>query len=273
MNNKNINPIVFFAVGICAAVLPLLFMHLFNRVGTKLQEAEELYSKGESSQTLAERTDSFNQALAVYLKLEKDYQPINGNGKLYYDIGNTYYQLSEYPLALYYYYQASALMPKDEKILQNISSAQRQLGLPPAPRQSSIFPNVFFFNDDFSLPRRYQIFAVSTAIAILLSSIWIWKKWKYLKYLIALSLIISIVFFLSICYSEYLAPAEGIVVRASGLYRDAGNQYAKVQKEPIPSGTKVEVLAVQKNGAWVKILTSDGTLGYLQQENIRILQN
>lgn len=273
MNEKKINPLVFLGIGITIAALPLFILFLFNPAGAQLSKAEQFYSQGENGKTIAERTEAFNQALALYLNLEKEYSPINGNGKLYYNIGNTYYQLSEYPLAIFYYYQSQLLMPRSEQTVQNLKLALSKIGLPPPSSRDSPFSNIFFFHVYFSLPERMQFFAVAACMTLIFASLYIWLEWKKLKLLIGAALIISIVFFCSICYSKYLAPAEAVVIQASSLYRDAGDQYAKVQKDPVQSGTKVEVLAVQRNGAWLKVLTSDGMLGYLPQKNLRLLQN
>lgn len=274
MNQKSsFNPFIFFGLGICIAAIPLLILHFFSQVGSKLQEAEKYYSKGENGGTIAERTEAFNRALEIYLQLENEYHPVNGNGKLYYNIGNAYYQLEQYPMAAFYYYQAFALMPRNEKVVQNLTRTLKILHIPLSAQTESPFSKLLFFHRLFSLPERCQLFSAAVILAVLIASAYIWLEWRQLKLIIGAALIISIVFFLSICYSLFLAPTEAVIIKASNVYRDAGDQYAKVQEDPISPGTKVEVLSIQKNGAWIKILTPAGTLGYLPQQNGRLLQN
>jgi tetratricopeptide (TPR) repeat protein len=271
-NNSSFNPMVLLGIGICLAAIPLLFLYLFSRVDTKLQNAEKLYSQGENGNTISARTESFNQALNLYLQLEQEYAPINGNGKLYYDIANTYFQLGQYPLAAFYYNQSHILMPRDDRVTQNLSRTLDQLHLPQS-QETSPFSRFFYFHSKLSLPERFQLFSAAVILTTLLASAYIWLGWKQLKLFAEGTLLISVVFFLSICYTKYLAPTEAVIVQASNIYRDAGNQYSTVQKEPVPPGTKVKVLTTEKNGTWVKVVIPDGTLGYLLQQNIRILQN
>lgn len=272
MNKKSpFYPLIFFGIGICFASLPLLITYFFSHTDSELHQAEKAYQQGENSSVISARMEAFNRALSIYTALEKENHPINGNGKLYYNIGNTYFQLEEYPLAIFYYYQAHALMPQSEAVIQNLNIALEKQKLPLLIANS--FPKLLFFHYVFSLPQRYQLFSGATLVTFFLSSAWIWLRSRYLKWCISASLIISIVFFLSICYSQYLAPAEGVVIEASGLYRDAGMQYAKVREEPIRAGTKVEVIAIEQHGLWLKILTADGVLGYIPQKNLRLLEN
>lgn len=274
MNKTSINPIVFFATGICIAALPILVLYFFNTAGAHLTQAEQLYSDGENGKTIAERAGAFNKTLSIYNDLEKRYAPFSGNGKLFYNIGNTYFQLGEYPLAIFYYRQAQILMPRSEKVAQNLKLALSKAGLPlSSPSSDSVFSTLFVFHYFLSLPERFQVFAASALFAILLASLFVWLQWRIFKILTGILLLISIVFFFSICYSKYLEPTEAVVIQFSNLYRDAGDQYAKAQNEPVPAGAKVEVLAIQKRGVWVKVLTQDGTLGYLPQKSLRLLQN
>ena len=75
-----------------------------------------------NAETLFEREKSLN------LTLENDFALINTNGstnpQLNFNIGNTLYQLGEYPWAILYYYKALHLAPNDYQIKSQLRLAQ-----------------------------------------------------------------------------------------------------------------------------------------------------
>lgn len=235
-----------------------------------LNEAFASYSAGEKGKTVAERKKDFNAALSIYNQLEKEYHPNFGNGKLYYDIANTYYQLGEYPWSVLNYYRALALMPRNGETHSNLAAALEKLNLSP-PEANSTFHNLFFLHYYLSLPERLQGFFVTGLFFLFFISAYIgWRK-AWIKYGIFLSGILCLTFLLSVGYTRYLEPAQGVLVKSTSLYRDAGTQYAKVIPKPLPSGMKVEVLDTRENGQWLKIVSPNGVLGYVPMEAIRII--
>jgi tetratricopeptide (TPR) repeat protein len=236
----------------------------------QLQKAYAEYVKGETAAALGERQDAFNRALALYTSFESEYQPAFGNGKLYFNIANSYYQVSEYPWAILYYYRAHALMPRSKKVADNLEIALKKLRISPKEKKS-VFNKIFFFHTDLSLPERLRAFFILSLFGILFSSLYIWKNKQWLKRGAILAAILSGVVLCSLGYSHYIAATEGVMVKSSALYRDAGPQYAKVVEEPILSGVKVEILDTAEGGKWLKIFTPEGILGYVPQESIRII--
>ncbi len=273
---KNIVP--YFLLGFVGAVI-LYFMTYglpkptflpLSAASLLIAEAEAEYQAGEKAATVAERKQHFNAALEKYLLLEKHNHPEFGNGKLYYNLANTNYQLGEFQWAVYYYYKALRLMPGDEEALHNLTLALKQLNLP-GPSEESILHKIFFFHYHLSLPVRLMLFAFVGCLTFILASLLIWTHWRGVKTACILSALVSLILLGSLLYSRYLAPTEGVMVRSAMLYRDAGEQYAQVSDKPIPAGLKVEVLDIRQQGQWLKVLTPDGVLGYVQYEAIHLL--
>jgi len=235
-----------------------------------LKNAYTHYKAGEKGQTVLERKENFNLALQEYIKLENEYHPAFGNGKLYYNIANTYFQLGDYPWSILYYNRALALMPRNEDIPHNLEIALSKLNLS-EPESNKTFRNLFFFHYMLSLPERLEIFFFSGVALLLLISAFIWNKKAWLKYCIALIGTFWFIILLSLVYTRYFEPVKGVMVQASDLYRDAGKQYAKVIPKPISAGMKVKVLDTKDRGRWLKVVTPDGQLGYVPLEAIRIL--
>jgi tetratricopeptide (TPR) repeat protein len=240
-----------------------------------VKSADESYQKGEKASTIAERKESFNRALTLYKKLEESNQPQFGNGKLYYNLGNTYFQLEEYPWAILYYNKALSLMPRTDKIEGNLALAKQKLGIPQAA-QKTLLDKIFFFHTKLALPERLQLFFLFGLFTFITASLYIWQRQRWLKQFGLLSGFFSLLFLFSLAYTHYFSPISAVIVKASKLYRDAGKQYATLSDQLLPSGlippgSQVVVLNVYENGKWLKIRTADGVIGFVPYEVIRII--
>ena len=72
-------------------------------------------------------------------------------------MANSYYQLDETPLAVYYYYRAKALAPRDSAIAFNLSQALHKLNIN-QPESSPLSGNLFALASFLSLPERLELF-------------------------------------------------------------------------------------------------------------------
>jgi hypothetical protein len=135
----------------------------------------------------------------------------------------------------------------------------------------AVIKKVFFFHYYFSLPERLTLFFLLSVSLIVLISFYIWFPAKWLTIFMAVNGAALVLMLGSILYTRYLAPIEGVLVHAAILYRDAGEEYAKVSDKPLPPGTKVEILDSRKQGDWLKITTQEGTLGYVKLDSIRVI--
>lgn len=235
-----------------------------------LVEAYTSYIAGEKADTIASRKEHFNQALNAYTKLDSIYNPAYGNGKLYFNIANSFFQVEEYPWAVLYYNRALKLMPREDKVRKNLEITLEKLSITNSTADSSgkIFD---FFQGYFSLPERLQGFFDFSIILLALLAAHIMRPHKYIKRMIYLVGFCWLFLLISVGYTRYLAPIEGVLVRSTTLNRDAGEQFAKVSDQPTLAGNKVQVLEVLQDGQWLKILTPTGELGYVPNSAIRII--
>lgn len=246
-----------------ATAMVSLFFYFYHRSDPRAAQADSDYRAGEAAKVVADRKKSFNEALSYYLEMENDYDPRFGNGKLYYNIGNTYFQLEAYPWAVLYYLRAEALMPRDKRVERNLQLARSKLSLPQAEAGGQVLPLAL------SLPERLQLFAAAALTALLLLSAWLWTDRRGFRNGALVVLVLAAMLSLTLAYTRYFAPLEGVLVQGSDLYRDAGRQYAKVGEEPLPAGSEVELLGSDPSGKWFKILTPQGAIGYVPQEALR----
>lgn len=264
------NPLIWFAIAALGVLFLYSIVSLFSPVDSELKNALKIYQSGEQATTLAARQDAFNKSLTTYLQLTKQYDPTYGDGKIYYNIANTYFQLEQYPLAVLYYYRALNLRPRDDNTRHNLAIAKDKLGIKTVESQS-VFDKIFYFQNYWSIPERLQVVLGLIILLFLVGSAWIWTQFKALKALIGLVALALLVMLGSLFYTQFMSPSEAVVINATTLFRDAGDQYAKVSEKPVPAGTKVEVLNVLRGGKWLKVVTPDGMLGFAPNDSLRLL--
>lgn len=253
---------------IASSLIIILLLILRSKSDSRLQQADENYRLGEAASHLSERKKAFNESLDLFLQLAEEYHPNFGNGKLSYNIGNTYFQLEEYPQAIFYYKKANRLMPRSDIVKRNLIQTEQKLGLPISPPSGF---SSFLLQPWLSLPERLQLFFFIALITLALASFWIWTKQRLLKHAMMIALIPFSLLLMNLAFTYYFSPIEAVIIHATELRRDAGKEYAKVIKEPIQGGATVEVLGTSPNGKWLKILTPEGNLGYVPNEAAKIL--
>lgn len=247
-----------------------LFLLVFSTAAWSFEDtALQAYREGELAKTVHDRTEAFNRALKIYSEWDEKNQPDFGNGKLFYNLANTFYQLEEYPWAVYNYYRSLKLQPLDEPTKSNLKATETKLGVI-NPKTQTI-ASYLFLESILSLPQRQQLFFFFTVITFLVASAWLWTSRRVFKGLFYALALISLFLFCSLVHTRYFSPIEGIIVQAGVLYRDAGEQYAKVTEHPILPGTKVQVIDVLEQGTWLKVITPTNQVGYVQNSLIRII--
>lgn len=248
-----------------------VYIHFyFHSASSLVKEANNSYMEGERAQTVEVRKTSFNKALNAFLKLEDEYDPRFGNGILYFDIGNTYFQLEDYPRAVLYYYRAINLRPFDSNVEKNLNIALKKLNLPPVVENSPI-EQVFFFHAILPLPWRLQFFFITTFLSMLLGSIYIWAPSDKVRIPSMIFGAIATVMLLSLTFTYFIENPQAVVVQSTNLYRGASKQFAAVTDDPIRAGTKITVTQVEQDGEWLKITTPDGEVGFVPSASLLLI--
>lgn len=237
---------------------------------SSLSEAEISFIDGNAAKTIAEREKAFNRTLTLLTELEGQYTPHYGTGKLYFNIGNTYSLLEQYPLALFYFYRAQLLMPREKAIQSDIDLALAKLALE-KDKQPSTFGWLFSFHHHFSLPERLQGLFLFSIIAFLATSVYIWWHWKWSRHLALASAIVVFILLCSVCYTRYFSPIEGVIIHPSLLQREAGSKAVLQGQLPLLPGQKVRILEILQDGHWMKVITEERYIGYLPDSSLEIL--
>ncbi len=271
MPNRNWIKYLFFSLVLLIVAAFYGTVHFSRYAGKPIQEAEISYQAAYEAPNVIQRSQDLNEVLRIYTEVEEQYHPTQGTGKLYQNMATVYADLEQYPWAALYFYQARALMPRDQQVEDLLNNTLAQLKLAPAS-QDSVFRKVFFFHYYLSVPERLQILIGCTLLLLSFASLYLWKRFWLLKSLIAGAFLIWAIFFSSVIYSKYFEPLEGVIVKASMLYRDTQDKTAFVMEKPLMEGHKVVVLDVLDQGRWLKIRMDDGTLGFIPYGSIRLIK-
>lgn len=251
----------------------LFFLLLFATVyGTSdtlekhIELAYQSYRRGDQSEEIEERNAEFNRALKLYLQLEAE----PGNGKLFYNIANTYFQLEEYGWAILYYLKAERLLPREARIAHQIELAEAKQSLP--IRFSSAWKKrLFFWHFMLSQSERIELFILFIGVSTLSASLLLRKRRFAIELITYLFSIAALVVLFSLLYFHYVAPIKGVVVKPFGLYHGPAESYALVSDQPFIPGTQLKVQAFVEEGRWVQVETEGGDRGYIPSEIFRVI--
>ena len=231
------------------------------------QEAYDAYTQGERADCASMRATYFNKALSLYKELNK----YSNSGELYYNIGNTYFQLGEYALAILYYQKSLIQLPRNNKVKGNLLIAQEKAGIK-YKDETKISRLLFFFHTSLSKEERQKIFIFTGTLSLVFWSLYIWIRDNRIKLLsIIFSLFFSI-FFISLFWTIYFSANEGVIIKSSMLRRDAGEHYESVADMPVLAGSKVKILDITTDAKWVEIANLNGDVGFVPNEAIIFLR-
>lgn len=213
-----------------------------------LQKALSYYNEG------AEAKDSYLRNSAYNKSIETLVEAPSGSMNENILMGKNLVMLRQYPLAVFYYLKALKKDPASSQIRSMIEEAVNLGSLPfETPSPSSFGP-----------PR--WMWGSALVITALLLLIWLItkSKWAFITSLCSLTI------FLSLIVLSLQSPIWGVIIH-SDIPLQTPIKGAPASNTPLSAGAIVTVLDVVENGAWIKVKTSSGLMGYVPQNAIRVL--
>lgn len=231
----------------------------------RAQNPEDLFKE---ANTLYNES-SYDSAAVVYESIiNKGYS----SAELYYNLGNTYYKLRNYPLAIFYYEKSLKLDPQNEDTKHNIETAKLFIS-----DKIEAIPELFLkrwwnnISDAFTL----NTWSIITIIifALLLSCIFLYvvaktKALKKLSFFIGIVMILLMIgsSIISIQKYNYInSKNEGIVIAPTITIKSSPSQ-TSVDLFVLHEGSKVKILDTTDD--WNKIKIANGSIGWLPASTI-----
>lgn len=217
------------------------------------KEALDLFNQGIQEKDTYLRNKAFNSAVEKLSDHPED--------STEYDIlmGDSLAQLGQYSLALYYDLKALKDDPDNPVIRTRIEEVIKAGNLP------TTVPDAESFG-----PSALSIAIVFGCMCLALSA-WILLKKDQLK---KLALATSGFLFLFLLYDITLlfrSPILAVTIHAERLFQAPDEDAKNSVQVPLPAGVIVTVLDVEKDGTWIKIRTKEGTMGYVPEKAIRLV--
>lgn len=247
----------------------LIFSSLAANPTDLLHQANTAYQQGEKATSFEERRLAFNQALYHYHLAEQ--QVGQRSSLLNKAVGDSFFQLEEYPWAVLYYQRALKSDPHNSLVLSQLNRAYEKLGLPPPVSSSNTLKQTLLLEPFFTLSQRFKWFFWSALAAFLICSLVIWRPSPRIRKIALGFLIITGLIAGNVLYSSYFTPLDGIIVSSTGFYREPDDLQPQLTNEPLLAGTKVQILQSSSQGDWLKIADSTGLVGYVPAARIRII--
>lgn len=231
-----------------------------DELDQKLEEANQAYQEAISQENVSIKQQYFNLALGLYSEMEEKLKGNHSLGPLYYNIGNIYFYLSEYPLAITYYYRATQTIPHDPKLIQNLNYALEKMGIEDRYHAPHL--------NDYDL---LKIFGGLAAFSIFLFSLHVWVKNRMLFFG---ALFFSATGLLCLCFAVFLrltTPVEAVVIYPGLLRLGPGSDFPTVNENPVFPGKKIRVIDVTREGKWLKVISPNNQIGYIYYKSVRVI--
>jgi len=226
---------------------------------TLFKQGNRLYNEGK-----------FNDAI---LKYESILDTNEHSAELYFNLGNAHYKLNNIAPSIYFFEKALQLEPNDKEILHNIAFARNMtvddIDIVPDVGFSKLFKNL---TNMMSFDSWAYTSVISIVLFVILYLIYYFSHQTGKK---RLAFIGSSSFLVISCIALFFAfnkfnidknDKPAIVFSQEALVKSEPNLRSE-ESFRLHEGTKVQILDTVKN--WKKIKLSDGTSGWISNQDIK----
>ncbi|MBU4263343.1 MAG: tetratricopeptide repeat protein [Proteobacteria bacterium] len=255
----------------------LLFCFLFSGAvpGFAGQQDSSIFAEANSFFHQANSADDPKQTRQLYEKALLRYEQIARdvhNGRLYYNIGNTYVALDDIGRALVNYRRAEKLMPGDENITQNLAYVlSKRQDVIPAQQGEKLLQTLFFWHYDLSHHTRLLLFSGCYVLFWLAAGLMSFTPVPVSRWLTGSLLALSLLFATSLLFEQLAAsPATGVIVTSEVVARQGdGRNYQPSFTAPLHAGTEFRLLEKRTN--WLRVELNDGRKCWLPVQSCELV--
>lgn len=196
------------------------------------------------------------------------------NGKLYYNLGNIWYQRGDLGRSILNYRRAEQYIPNNVNLRQNLSFVrqQRKDAFAPAERQK-VLSTIFFWHYDLASGTRLWLFALTFTAFWGLAAVRLYWRRGVLNGMLAAFGLLAAVLFVSLTVEAWhvrIHPA-GVIIAAETVARKGdGETYQPSFAEPLHAGTEFTML--EDRGAWVQVALPDDRTCWLSRADVGLVR-
>ena len=182
------------------------------------------------------------------------------NGRLYYNIANTYFRMGDIGRAILYYRYAERTIPNDPNLQQNLSYARsRRVDQVEEAERTRVLKTLFFWHYDLPSRTRLAVFALGFAAVWLCAIGRLFSRRALLAWGIGVSVAVSVLMGGSLLADEIgrARHVPGVVLAEEAVARRGDSEtYQPMFEEPLHAGTEFEL--VEDRGEWLHVELADG---------------
>lgn len=216
--------------------------------------------------------EKYNDAIQLYTKvLDKGLESY----ELYYNLGNCYYRISNFPMAILNYERGKKLNPADEDLDFNLKIANTKIvdKIDPIPQLFFVkwwilLTNLFSFD--------YWAYIAIGTISFFFIFLFVYLasatyKMKKLSFWFSNSFLIITVLCIYFAYNQYSAinDKNAAIIFSPNVTVKSSPDEKGTDKFVIHEGTKVILLDELNN--WVKIKIANGSNGWIEKQTFEII--
>ena len=241
----------------------LLSLTAFSQNQPLFEKANALYNEGK----YAEAIDNYNVILGTD----------NHSADLYFNIANAHYKLNNIAPSIYFYEKALQLAPNDDDIKNNLSFAQNMtidaIDVIPEAGLSKLLKSITN-TMSFDNWARTAIGLVFCFVVLFLIYYFAYSTWnKRLTFMGSLASLVLLCISLAFAFHKYNLDRKDnpaiVFVQESKVKSDPNSRSEESFR--LHEGTKIQVLETYND--WKKIKLSDGKMGWVNSEDIKLLNN
>ncbi len=267
--NSNKTPLntIFFIFVILGILAPLPALGSQNHEEL-LQQANTFFHQANESVNNEEKKQLYEKALLRYETVSKEI----ANGKLFYNIGNTYFLLDDIGRAITNYRRAEQFMPNNKQLQQNLGLAlQKRQDNIPTKQQDKLMHTLFFWHYDLSEGMRTAIFAGVYSAFWLCTGLMLLTPLVIPRWLPASLLVLTMMFSTSLLADRFAPPkTTGVIVAEKIMARQGdGLNYKPSFTASLHAGTEFTLL--EERGKWLHVELMDGRRCWLQATSSELI--
>lgn len=195
------------------------------------------------------------------------------NGKLYYNLGNVWFQRGDVGRAILNYLRAEQYMPNNVNLQQNIAfvRAQRKDAFEQTEKRK-VLNTLFFWHYDIPSGIRLRVFSLAFLAFWGLAGARLFIKRNTLNGALAVTGVLAALLFISLSVEArgHRAHPAGVVVAAESIARKGdGETYQPSFGEPLHAGTEFTVL--EDRDDWVQVTLPDERTCWLARRDVALV--
>lgn len=229
-----------------------------------IETAQEHYMAGVRATTPEGRAQHFNDALAIYLP----YLKRDPSGMVLNNVGNIYFSLGDFGTAVCYYRRAATLMPRDDRVRNNLRLALSRAEI---VQQERPLADVLGLRWCSPLERTGLIIG-AIAVTLVFFSLNLWLPGFGFFWLWRVSAALTGAVLAALMWYVLFIPPQAVVVRAAPLRASSETAFTEPSVTTVRPGEVVDVLGTAEQREWVRVRTASQVTGYLPGQNLCFIE-